>query len=99
MNEKYLSCSLKLAMNCRSVTHYRLRFDKSHLSHDWRSLGISTRSDTKLAVQSQKKTRRLKFKKKRDCTIREAKTGAEQLCSYCTADPRHFHIGKNPVFS
>ena len=64
--------------------------------------GFPTRSDTNRTVQSQKKARSLKFRTKRNCTIRVAKTKAlsDQLRSYCEADLRLcFRIGKNPVFS
>ena len=40
------------------------------------SLGFLTGSDTNQAVQPQKMARGLKFRKKRDCTIRVAKTKA-----------------------
>ena len=40
------------------------------------------RSDTNQAAQLQKQARRLKFKKKKNCTIRVANKGADQLRGY-----------------
>ena len=57
------------------------------------SRGVSDRS-----VQSQKRVRSLN-EEKLYCLSGENK-GADQLCSYCTADLRLcFRIGKNPAFS
>ena len=51
-------------------------------------------SDINRAVQPQNMSRGMKFRKKRDCTIRLAKTKA--LISYCEADLRLcFRISKN----
>ena len=63
-----------------------------------RFLGFPTRSDTNWPVQSQKQARSLKFRIREEETLyflwRENK-GADQLCSYCTADLRLcFHKGK-----
>ena len=68
-----------------------------------RSFLFLTRSDTKRSVQSLNKARSLKVWLQGEeglyypCS--ESK-GADQLCSYCTADLRLcFRLGKNPVFS
>ena len=68
-----------------------------------RSSGFPTRSDTNRPVQLQKKARSSKF----SIQVEEElyypcgeNKGADQLCSYCTADLRPcFRIGENPVFS
>ena len=57
------------------------------------SLGFPTRSDTNQPVQSQKQARNFGFKKKRNCTIRVAKTKAQisftvtakQICAFVFA--------------
>ena len=68
-----------------------------------RSLGLSTRSDTNHPVQAQKKARILKFWIQVDeglYYLCSEDKGADQLCSYCTANLRLcFRIGKSPVFS
>ena len=55
------------------------------------NLGFPTRSDSNQAVQSQKIARSFKFRMKEEEGLyypyRENK-GADQLCSYCTADLR-----------
>ena len=54
-----------------------------------KQFGVSTRSDTKQAVQSQKQARSLKFRFLVEDGLyypcSETK-GADQPCSYCTAD-------------
>ena len=70
---------------------------------DNRSSGFPTWSDTNRPVQIQKVARSLKIwieeEEKLYYPSSENK-GADQLCSYCTADPRLcFRIGKNPFFS
>ena len=65
--------------------------------------GFPTRSDTNRPVQPQKIARNLKFgieEKEEPYYPCSENKGADQLCSYCTADLRlSFRIGKNPVFS
>ena len=61
--------------------------------------GVSRMSDTKRSVSSQQIGRCFKFGIKEEdglyCSSSENK-GADQLCSYCTADMRFcFCIGKN----
>ena len=60
-----------------------------------------TRSDTNRPVQSQEKVKILKFWIELELYYASSENkGADQLCSYCTADLHLcFHIGKNPVFS
>ena len=65
--------------------------------------GVSNRSDTNWPVQLQKMLRSLNFwnlvEEELYYPCSENK-GADQLCSYCTADLRLcFRIGKNPVSS
>ena len=67
------------------------------------SPGFPTRLDTNRTVESQNKTRCLKF---RIQVVEELyylcskNKGADQLCSYCTADLRLcFRMGKHSVFS
>ena len=59
--------------------------------------------DTNQPVQSQRKVRNLKFgfKKKEELYYTFSKIkGADQLCSYCTADLRLcFRIDKKQIFS
>ena len=66
------------------------------------SSGFSTRSDTNRSVRLRKMARSLKFRIKEEEEVYypcSESTGADQLCSYCTADLRLcFHIGKNTVF-
>ena len=74
-----------------------------HMSRNARKpiFGVPTRSDTNRAVKPQKTARDLNFgfKKLGDCTIYVAKTGADQLRSYCAAGLRLcFHICKKQVF-
>ena len=65
--------------------------------------GVSTRSDTNRAVQTQKMARDLKFR----IMVEEGlyysyseNKGADQLRSYCAADLRLcFRVCKKPVFS
>ena len=68
-----------------------------------RSSGFLTRSDTNRPVQSQKKEKHLKFWIQVEEGLyypSSENKGADQLCSYCTADLRLcFRIGKNLVFS
>ena len=68
-----------------------------------RSSVFLTRSDTNRAVQAQKMARdwKLWIKKVEELYYLSSENkGADQLCSYCTADLRLcFCIGKNPVFS
>ena len=70
---------------------------------EYRFSGFSNRSDTNQPVQSQKKGRHLTFWINVDeelYYLSSKNKGADQLCSYCTADLRLcFRIGKNPVFS
>ena len=68
-----------------------------------RSLVLPIRSCTNRSVQLQKLARSLKFRILKvgewfyPCSENK---GADQLCSYCTADLRLcFRIGENPVFS
>ena len=65
--------------------------------------GFQTRSDTNQPVQLQKMARTLKFWMVREEELYypcSENKGADQLCSYCTADLRlYFRIGKNVVFS
>ena len=73
------------------------------LSRETRSSGSPFRPDTNRPVQSQEKARSLKFwgdvEEELYYTCGENK-GADQLCSYCTADLRLcFRIGKNLAFS
>ena len=67
-----------------------------------RSSGFPTLSDTNRLVQSQKIARSLKFRLMEEEELYypcSENKGADQLCSYCTADLRlSFHIGNNPVF-
>ena len=68
-----------------------------------RSLGVLTKSDTNLPVQSQMRARILKYwvyvEEELYYPCSENK-GADQLRSYCEADLRLcFRIGKNPLFS
>ena len=54
-----------------------------------RSWGFPTRSDTNLSVQLQKMARSLKFRfyEEEELYYLSSKNkGADQLCSYCTAD-------------
>ena len=64
---------------------------------------IPTRSDTNRPLQSQRKGRILKFwlEVEEELYYMSSKNkGADQLCSYCTADLCFcFRIGKNLVFS
>ena len=64
--------------------------------------GVSDQVDTNRAVKSQKMVRSLKFWiKKEDGShyLCSEDKGADQLCSYCTADLRLcFCKSKNPVF-
>ena len=68
-----------------------------------RSSGFPTKSDTNRPVQSQKKFRIFKFwieVEEEFYYPSSENKGADQLCSYCTADLRLcFRIGKNPFFS
>ena len=65
--------------------------------------GFWTRSDSKRTVQPHKQVRILKFwwgAEEELCFLSRENNGADQLCSYCTADLRLcFLIGKNPVLS
>ena len=65
--------------------------------------GVSDRSDINWSVNSQEKARSLKFvtyDEEKCYYPRSENKGANQLCSYCTADLRLcFCIGNNPVFS
>ena len=68
------------------------------------SSGFPTRSDTNPPMQLQKMARSMKIsasKRRRVVLYLCSKNnGADQLCSYCTADLCVcFRIGKNPVFS
>ena len=68
-----------------------------------RSSGFPTRSNINQAVQVQKMARSLKFwiyVEEKLYYLSSENKGADQLCSYCTADLRlSFRIGKNLVFS
>ena len=68
-----------------------------------RSSGFLTRSDTNQPVQSQKTARSFKFQILEEEELHylcSENKGADQLCSYCTADLRLcFRIGNNPIFS
>ena len=68
-----------------------------------RSSVFPTRSDKNRPVQFQEKARILKFRIYEEEELYypcSENKGADQLCSYCTADLRLcFRIGKNPVFS
>ena len=70
------------------------------MRENWSS-EFPTRSDTNRPVQSQKKVRILKlWVEVEEEFLRSENKGADQLCSYCTADLRLcFCIGKIPVFS
>ena len=62
--------------------------------------GVSDRSDTNQAVQSQKMARGLKFRIKGLYYPYSGNKGADQLRSYCAADLRLcFRICKKPVIS
>ena len=66
-------------------------------------LGFPARSDTNRPVQSQKNVRILKFLVEVEEELfypRSENKGADQLCSYCTADLcLCYRIDKNQVFS
>ena len=68
-----------------------------------RKPGFPTLSDANRPVQSRKKVRILKFwveVEEELYYLTSENKGADQLCSYSTADlPLCFHIGKNPVSS
>ena len=72
------------------------------MRENWSS-GFPTSSDTNWPVQSQKHARSLKFCKYVEEELYyscSGNKGADQLCSYCTADLRLcFCLGKNPDFS
>ena len=67
-----------------------------------RSLGVPTWFDTNWPLHLQNFARRLKFRIQEEEELYypcSENKGADQLCSYCTADLRLcFRIGKNPVF-
>ena len=75
------------------------------MSHDARkpSFGFPTRSDTNGPVLLQKKARILKYWSYAEEELYYPSIenkGADQLCSYCTADLRLcFRIGQNLFFS
>ena len=64
--------------------------------------GFPNKSDKKRPVQSKKKSRSLKFPIFEEGELYypcSENKGADQLCSYCTADLcLCFRIGKNPLF-
>ena len=98
------SKTLKAVFVCRSEDSLSF-FIQIHLRRDVRKLvfGFPTRSDTNQPVQSQKQARGLKFwlyvVEELYYPSSENK-GADQLCSYCTADLRLcFCTCKNLVFS
>ena len=73
------------------------------MTRENRSSGFLTRCNTNQPVQSQEQARGMKFwllvEEELYYPDSENK-GADQLCSYCTADLHLcFRIGNNPVFS
>ena len=64
-------------------------------------MGFPTRLDTNWAVQSQARSLKFRIDKEEELYYPSSKNkGADQLCSYCTADLRLcFRLGKNPFFS
>ena len=75
------------------------------ISREWRKtiFGFPTRSDSNRPVQLHKMARSLEIQIMEDeevCYPSSENKGADQLCSYCTADLRLcFRICENPVFS
>ena len=68
-----------------------------------RSSGFPTRCDTNRLVQTRKQAKSLKFwiyVEEEVYYLCSENKGADQLCSYCTADLRLcFRIGENLLFS
>ena len=73
------------------------------MTREKRSLGFLTKWGTKRPVQLKKQARGLKFWRQVEAKLNYPSCknkGADQLCSYCTADLcLCFRIGKNLVFS
>ena len=83
---------------------FSLEYNKYAATRENQSSGFPIRSATNLPVKSQKRATSLKFRIEEEKELyypSSENKGADQLCSYCTADLRLcFRIGKNlGVFS
>ena len=99
IREKIICSCLCTVFRVHEIHVFGEKDQKTQMTRENRSSGFPTRSDTNRPVQSQKQARSLTFRK-RNCTVRVAKTKAlisfavtaKLICGFC------FCAGKNPVF-